>query len=113
MGFAINLAELLHDPAKVASVQRELIPTLRGELAMLDSLLLARLLRASGDNPGESAHGDKLLTVEQAAHKLGSSKDYLYRNSAKLPFTVRMGRQLRFSEAEIEKFIKARQGVDF
>ena len=53
---------------------------------------------------------DRLLTVHEAAVILGTSVDWLYRNSKKLPFTRRVSRkQLRFSERGIQKYI-ARRG---
>jgi excisionase family DNA binding protein len=59
--------------------------------------------------PQPATQGDRLLTVEEAAEKLSMTKDYLYRTSKKLPFTVRTGRkQLRFSLLGIERYIKQR-----
>jgi hypothetical protein len=34
----------------------------------------------------------------------------LYRNASKLPFTVRLGRRLRFSAPGIERYIRGRSG---
>lgn len=90
-----------------------------------DRLHLARLLRAVADELEEGARTaqmawlargqaltgkDRLLTVEEAAQKLGRSKDWLYRHAGRLPFTVRDGRLLRFSEQGIERYIRQRQG---
>ena len=82
---------------------------MRGELVRLDSLLLARLLQHSNGSGGPEA-GDRLLSTQEAAAKLGTSTDYLYRHSSKLPFTVRLGRKVLFSEAGIERYIRARMG---
>ena len=49
-------------------------------------------------------------SVEEAARKLGKSKDHLYRHAGDYPFTVRDGSSLRFSEQGIEKFIRQRVG---
>ena len=57
-----------------------------------------------------SGNGDRLLTVEEAAPKLGTSVDHLYRHAKNYPFTVRNGRALRFSEVGIERFIRQRMG---
>ena len=104
-----NLTDLVNDPAKVALLPPEAIPTLRGELVRLDTLLLMRVAMAQNNGHWEhSADGDRLLDVEEAARKLGKSKDYLYRHAGNYHFTVRDGRSLRFSEQGIEKFIRQR-----
>ena len=55
--------------------------------------------------PTEERQTDKLLTIEEAAEALRTSKDWLYRNWKKLPFTVRHSpRQLRFSSKGIERY---------
>ena len=72
---------------------------------------MGREVIGNHDGQGQWARdGDRLLDVEEAARKLGKSKDYLYRHAGKYPFTVRDGRRLRFSEAGIEKFIRQRLG---
>ena len=53
---------------------------------------------------------DHLLGVNEAAKRLSASKDWLYRHASRLPFTVRVGRQLRFSSVGIDRFIHSRQG---
>ena len=110
--FAIpKLDDLVEDPRKVSDIPPEAVHELRGELARLDSLLQERLYLANrnGDTERPGA-GDRLLNVEEAAERLSLSQDFLYRNSKKLPFTVRNGRQLRFSEAGIERYIRQRMG---
>jgi excisionase family DNA binding protein len=95
------LADLLHDPAGLEDVPREDIPQLRGELALLDTRLLSRLLTPGAPQEPQ----DQLLTVEEAAGRLGCSRDYLYRHHTRLPFTRRVGRKLLFSARGLEKHI--------
>jgi predicted DNA-binding transcriptional regulator AlpA len=53
---------------------------------------------------------DHLLTIDEAAEVLRTSKDWLYRNWKRLPFTVRHSpRQLRFSSKGIERYIEEMQ----
>lgn len=54
----------------------------------------------------QQVSGDRLLTVAEAAARLGVSKDYLYRHAKKLPFARRMGRKLLFSSEGINQYIK-------
>jgi predicted DNA-binding transcriptional regulator AlpA len=49
--------------------------------------------------------------VADAAAKLGTSEDWVYRHAKTLPFTVRVGKKsLRFSKAGIDRYIRQRAG---
>lgn len=52
---------------------------------------------------------DRNLSAEEAAQRLGMSRDYLYRHAANLPFTVRIGSRVLFSERGLERW-NARKG---
>jgi predicted DNA-binding transcriptional regulator AlpA len=55
---------------------------------------------------------DRNLTVEDAAARLGVTKQWLYRNSKSLPFTKKLShRQLRFSERGIERWQKMKSAA--
>lgn len=82
-------------------MQRENLPELLGELEVIRATALLRM-SAPADN---SERHDELLMVEAAAERLGVSPDYLYRNSRRLPFTRRMGRNLRFPSLGIDRYI--------
>ena len=50
---------------------------------------------------------DRLLKIDEAAERLGTSKDWLYRNHQKLSFTVYLSeRQIRFSNQGIVEWIQ-------
>jgi predicted DNA-binding transcriptional regulator AlpA len=67
--------------------------------------LLGRFLRTL-----KSAPEDRLLTADEAATRLGCSKNYLYRNSKKLPFAVKLTeKRVRFSTRGIDKYLALRQ----
>ena len=110
MNVVPTLAELITDPAKAANFPPEAVPALLGDLERLKATLWARLTVPQNGQGQAQGNGDRLLTAKEAAAKLGMSEDYLYRNGSKLPFVVRIGRQVRYSEAGIEKFIKQRSG---
>ncbi|MBI3895104.1 MAG: hypothetical protein HY313_04155 [Acidobacteria bacterium] len=105
-----KLSELVEQPEKVSLIPSETIPAMLGELERLKATLWTRLSlpQRNGNETGES--GDRLLDAKEAAAMLHTSADYLYRHSAKLPFTVRMGRKVLFSEAGIGRYIRARMG---
>jgi len=89
----------------VLGVARELpvndLPRLLGDLEEIRCTAMARLTA-----PAASQRPDELLPVEQAAERLGVSVDYLYRNHSSLPFSRRMGRNLRFSSLGIDEYIR-------
>lgn len=100
-----TLAELAAHPERVNELAPDQARALLVQLATLQAPLLARALllgggRASGDS-------DELLTVDVAARRLGLSEDWLYRHAGKLPFTVHVGRQVRFSARRLEAYIAA------
>jgi excisionase family DNA binding protein len=48
---------------------------------------------------------DRLLTVDELARRMNTSKDYVYRHAEEWPFTCRVGRSVRFSEAGYTRWI--------
>ena len=99
--------------ASLEEIPADKIPAVLSQLAAAQSMLAARLMQN-----GNSAHaqtqttnaGGRLLTAAEAAAKAGVSRDWFYRRSDKLPFAVRLGRSLRFSEAGLDKWIRSRSG---
>ena len=89
---SVDLAALVEDPARVATVPPGRIPALLSQLSALQGAMAARLISADRDETVSSE--DTLLTVDQAAERLGVSTDWLFRRSRTLPFVVRLGRHL-------------------
>jgi predicted DNA-binding transcriptional regulator AlpA len=82
---------------------REELPKLLGELEEIRCTAIARLTPA----PAVTSR-DELLDVDQAASRLGMSKDYLYRHHAQFSFARRVGRRsLRFSARGIDEYTQA------
>jgi predicted DNA-binding transcriptional regulator AlpA len=92
------LDDLVRDPARAGLLSSEERQAL---LAQAASVLV--VLASS------SVTGDRLLTVTEAAHKLGCASHTLYRNK-RHPARVQNGRSVRFSERAIETFIRQRRG---
>jgi predicted DNA-binding transcriptional regulator AlpA len=109
-----NLDDLTRDPMSATSLPAEIVENLLGKTAIVQSILISRLLAlraAHPDNtPSESDNQDRLLTVEEAARMIGKSESHLYHQAANYPFTVRIGGNLRCSRTGIEKFIRQRRG---
>src|SRR5947209_4050256 len=94
--------------AHLDDVPPEQIPTWLSRLAAAQGVLAARLLNGNGARPAPKPEGGRLLTAQQAAEKTGVSADWFYRRSNSLPFAVRLGRSLRFSESGLEKWFRSR-----
>ena len=106
-----KLGGLIADPAKVALLPPEAVPEVLAQLEGIRARLWARLTAPQGNGQGQAKEDeDRLLGVQEAAAKLGRSVDSMYRHAGKYPFTVRDGRNLRFSEAGINRYIRQRMG---
>lgn len=103
-----DLTALVENPDRVIAIPHGRIPALLSQLTALQGAMAARLV-AADQGPAEPAE-DVLLTVDQAATRLGVSKDWLFRRSRTLPFVVRLGRHLRFSSRGIERYLRNRLG---
>ena len=80
-------------------------------IAALSARLAAEAARglASPNPQRRQAEGpDENLSIEEAARRLGISKDFLYRT--KLPFKVRIGRRVLFSARGLERWNRNHQG---
>ena len=101
-----NTNELHFESIEEIPIER--IPAALSQLAAASQRLAARLL-VNAEAHAPLANGN-LLDVMKASERLGCSADWLYRHSGDLPFVVRVGRSLRFSESGIEKWIRSRSG---
>jgi predicted DNA-binding transcriptional regulator AlpA len=107
-----ELAALAADPGRVADVDRDRLPELIGEAAAL----LARLQSANvatvppAPAPPPRSGPDRLLTVDEAADRLGVNRRWMYRRADSLPFTRRLSSgTLRFSERGLERWQNTRR----
>ena len=109
-----SLDHIAVDPTKALDLPPEIATALLARCAVVQGALVGRLLAGRGDEEHHGARGDqaedRLLTVEEAATKLGTSRDWVYRHADQLPFTVRIGRQVRFSAQGIDRYIRQRAG---
>ena len=107
---ATEKANNLLDLRSLDHLEVEKIPAAIVELAAAQAQLAARLLKNGVSGSNADVPNDGLLTANQASKKCGFSVDWLYRHSQSLPFVIRVGRSLRFSEAGLEKWIRSRSG---
>lgn len=82
-----------------------------GELERAKAVALVRLLADSGSAvPTATTAPVENLSATEAARRLGVSRDWLYRNANRLPFSLRIGRRLLFSASGLERWNQKRQG---
>lgn len=105
-----TLDELAIDPARASTLPPRALQGLLCRCATVQAVLLGALMAASTGmaNTASEPPKDTLLDVTEAARRLATSPDWLYRHAAGLPFTVRNGRQLRFSSEGIARYIRER-----
>ncbi len=73
-----------------------------GTLATANAIAISRLTPAPMPVPVKH---DSLISIEEAARRLGVSKDYIYRNHSRFDFARREGRRLLFSAKGIDEYI--------
>jgi excisionase family DNA binding protein len=80
------------------------LPEFLGELEHVRVVALARIAAPVV----QARPDDELLDVAQTARRMNCSRDYLYRNHKRLPFTRpdRVGRKLLFSSAGLDSYLK-------
>ena len=100
-----HVEALIADPTRALALDSAAAAALLGPVAALHALLAARVAMPAPTSPAL----DRLLTVDEAADKLACASDWLYRHAKDLPFTVRVGGNLRFSEQGIERYIRDRR----
>ena len=104
-----TLDDLAADPSKAAMLPPDVARSLwvRGHVALG---ALAPVIAATPSLATGTSEEDRLLTVDDAAFKLGVTKDWLYRRAKSLPFTVRPSPgTVRFSLRGIEKYFRQRR----
>ena len=108
-----TLDELAADPTRASALSSTALQSLLCRCIAAQTALLGALLAASGPKTevAKEPMPDTLLNVADAAMRLATTKDWLYRHAHHLPFTIRNGRQLRFSRLGIDRYIRERSGL--
>lgn len=66
---------------------------------------LLQLLQRERENSPKEVLPEKLLKVDEAAARLGMSREWVYRHGKTLPFARRIGRSVRFSAGGIDRWL--------
>ena len=107
-----RLEELVADPCQVRVLDVHTARVLRTQAIAALNVLNGYDLEIARAGIEAYAHQrrDRLLCMAEAVVKLSRTKDWLYRHHHDLPFTVRHGKLLRFSELGIEEYIRKHRG---
>jgi predicted DNA-binding transcriptional regulator AlpA len=109
-----TLDEIADKPTAAASLRSHEVAALLIRCAAVQTALAAALTGhplPERESPSVSTPG-QLLTVKEAAARLGISPFTLYQNARRYPFTVRIGRALRFSESGLAVWIQRRSQLN-
>jgi predicted DNA-binding transcriptional regulator AlpA len=93
----------------ISEAPASVLPDLIGELEAAKAAAWARLtMPAVSKGPEGSSPEDCNLDADEAARRLGMSRDWLYKNASRLPFAVRIGRRVLFSSQGLERWNRSR-----
>lgn len=94
-----------------AEAHPDQFPAILTSLASLMVKIAARQMERSAEYPTqEHVEPDRNLSVDETARRMGVSRSWLYKNSPRLDFTIRIGRRLVFSASGLARWIRQRQG---
>ena len=100
----MKLAELVDRLEREATSAERFQATARVDVLLRS--VIEDLRDVEADVPGANgADPDQLINVNEAAEILGVKVRYLYEHHDQLPFTRRIGRQLRFSKQGITRYL--------
>lgn len=113
-----TLADLVDNAEKIAGVT----PALASHLLTQCELELSHLMRVrdgllirlavGANDPRHAPRDDVFDDLNEAAHLIGRTAPFIYRNHRTLPFVIQegRGRRLRFSRAGIARFLEQHRG---
>ncbi len=110
--FIPSLDVLVEDPARVKDWNRDDVLEGLAQITTIQGALLVRLLAlpvSTANGTAPKAEPDRMLTVKQAAERIGMSPKWIYQRSDKLPFTRRVGRTILINEHKLEAWMSAKR----
>jgi len=106
-----DVRELLDEPSRVAELPPEAARTLFVRVAALQAALTAAMLPPlSLEKPAQN--GDRFLDATEVGAMIGKSKSWVEKNTAELPPRRKVGGEGKWSEREIQTWMKHRDAWD-
>ena len=107
----LTAAELVAHPERIVEVEPTDAPRFIALLTTTAAMLAARLLELPTEGtPAPRGDAGDLLRITEAAKRLNVSKTWLYRRVNRLPFVVRLEREVRVSASGLERYLRAKKG---
>jgi predicted DNA-binding transcriptional regulator AlpA len=105
------------DPSKAAALPIEIIEALLVKHALVGNVLLAALVSAhANDTPSPMNTGangsDRFLDVGEVGTMIGKSRSWVEKNTEALPKRRKVGGEGKWSEREIQQWMKHRETWD-
>jgi predicted DNA-binding transcriptional regulator AlpA len=103
-----RVSEMFEAPEKALELPRDEAVRVLARIAAVSEVLRIVAARPMPEANGERATEmpDRLITVDEAAQRLGCTAKALYKRAARLPFTRRLGPgTLRFSERGLSAWL--------
>jgi excisionase family DNA binding protein len=104
-----TLEGIIRNPTLAASLTVEEIGGFLAQLAAVQTALAAKMIDVVSGTV--TLRPERLLKPLEAAERLGVSRNWIYVHAPKLPFTVRFGGRVRFSEKGLERYLANRRGA--
>jgi predicted DNA-binding transcriptional regulator AlpA len=106
-----TLDELDVDPSKLDALSVETVKRLLVRHAAVGELLLARLITEPTAEPKANG-GDRFLDAAEVGLMIGKSRSWVEKNRVALPKRRKVGGEGKWSEREIQAWMKHREAWD-
>ena len=106
-----TLDDLAADPAKAMSLPVEVARALLPKVASLHEVLLVSALAPHAAAPRANP-GDRFIDADEVGDMIGKSKSWVEKNTAVLPKRKRVGGEGKWSEREIQQWMRYREPWD-
>ncbi len=98
------------DPGLGSGISNAVFDDVLDRLAAdLADRIAQRLAERFDRRPLTEPAGDTLITVNEAARRLGTSRRWVYARANTLPFVRRLGRTVRVSAFDLERWMRAQR----
>ena len=108
-----GLADVLADPGVLDRLPVDVLVALRGQVRHLDVDLTMAIDRLTATGGHQEPEMGEVLGIDEAAKRLGTSPDSLYRKRQRLRLGYRdpLDGRLKFTVAELEAYIRRQKRV--
>jgi predicted DNA-binding transcriptional regulator AlpA len=107
-----SFEDLLANPSRAAELPAAAARELFVRLAAVQAALTTALLPAQSPEQSSSWNGDRFLDATEVGAIIGKSKSWVEKNTGSLPARRKVGGEGKWSEREIQTWMKHREPWD-